>query len=316
MRFISPKTDFAFKKIFSSEESKDILISFLNATIYSGDSVIEDLNIIDPYNPSDIVDLKDSYLDVKAVLTDGTNVIIEMQIWNVEAFKKRIVYNLCKTYGNQLKSGQGYSHLAPVIALTITDFTLFSSTQKVITRFYFQEEEEKIAYQEKELKLVFVELPKFKKKLENLESVTDKWIYFIKEAPNLEVIPEKMGEIPQIKKALNIANQASLSVEELEKLHKQEMFISDRQGAMSLAKKQGLELGLQQGLEQGLEQGRLEGERSLLLRQLERRFGKLDSEVITSLQALDAQGLENLGEVIWEFKTNNDLNQWLQNYSS
>ncbi|MEA5468371.1 PD-(D/E)XK nuclease family transposase [Spirulina sp. 06S082] len=29
MRFISPKTDLAFKKIFGSNESKDILISFL-----------------------------------------------------------------------------------------------------------------------------------------------------------------------------------------------------------------------------------------------------------------------------------------------
>jgi len=40
MRFISPKTDFAFKKIFGSEQSKDILISFLNAIIYSGEEKI------------------------------------------------------------------------------------------------------------------------------------------------------------------------------------------------------------------------------------------------------------------------------------
>ncbi|NEO63556.1 MAG: Rpn family recombination-promoting nuclease/putative transposase, partial [Moorea sp. SIO4G2] len=117
MRFISPKTDFAFKKIFGSDQSKDILISFLNAMIYSGESVIQDLEILDPYSAGDVVELEDTYvdvyLDVKAVLEDRTTVLIEMQIWNVEAFEKRVVYNLCKTYGNQLKSGQGYFDLNP-----------------------------------------------------------------------------------------------------------------------------------------------------------------------------------------------------------
>lgn len=72
---------------------------------------------------------------------------------------------------------------------------------------------------------MFVELPKFTKQLEDLETVIDQWIYFIKDAPSLEVIPDKMREIPQLEQALNIANQASLSVEELEKIRQQEMFL-------------------------------------------------------------------------------------------
>ncbi|MFM6400461.1 PD-(D/E)XK nuclease family transposase, partial [Planktothrix sp.] len=49
MRFINPKTDFAFKKIFGSSESKDILISFLNALVYNSEPIIQDLEIFDPY---------------------------------------------------------------------------------------------------------------------------------------------------------------------------------------------------------------------------------------------------------------------------
>jgi predicted transposase/invertase (TIGR01784 family) len=45
MIFINPKIDFAFKKIFGSEDSKDILISFLNALIYEAQPVIHDLEI-------------------------------------------------------------------------------------------------------------------------------------------------------------------------------------------------------------------------------------------------------------------------------
>ena len=114
-------------------------------------------------------------------MEDQTTVIIEMQIWNVEAFQQHIIYNLCKTYGNQLRKGEKYSGLNPVIALTITDFLMFPTTEDVINRFHFQEETKHIPYQEDELKLVFVELPKFTKTLEELETVTDKWIYFVKE---------------------------------------------------------------------------------------------------------------------------------------
>ena len=300
MRFISPKTDFAFKKIFGSDQSKDILISFLNAMIYSGNSVIQDLEIIDPYSAGDVVDLKDTYLDVKAVLEDRTTVIIEMQLWNVEAFKKRVVYNLCKTYGNQLQLGQGYFDLNPVIALTITDFKLFHSSDKVISCFYFQEEEDHLPYQENELKLVFVELPKFTKQLEDLESVIDKWIYFIKEAPNLEIIPDNFREIPQLEKALTIANQAGLSVSEVEKLRKQEMVLEDARGALSFAKRQGRE----------------EGERNLLLRQLESRFGKLTINALALIEALTNEDLNSLSEAIWDFQTSEDLLNWLQEHSN
>ncbi|MEL7039641.1 MAG: Rpn family recombination-promoting nuclease/putative transposase, partial [Cyanobacteria bacterium J06592_8] len=78
MRFINPKTDYAFKKIFGSAESKNILISFLNALIYEGNSIIEDLEIINPSLPPQLEGLKDTYLDVKAKLKNGTLVIIEM----------------------------------------------------------------------------------------------------------------------------------------------------------------------------------------------------------------------------------------------
>jgi predicted transposase/invertase (TIGR01784 family) len=67
--FINPKTDFAFKKIFGSKQSKDILIGFLNAILYQEKPVILDLVILDPYQAPRIKGIKDSYLDVKATIT-------------------------------------------------------------------------------------------------------------------------------------------------------------------------------------------------------------------------------------------------------
>ena len=120
MIFINPKTDFAFKKIFGSTDSKDILISFLNALLYDGQPTIEDLEILDPYSASVVRGLKDTYLDVKATITGNKTVIIEMQVLNVPAFDKRVLYNAAKAYSMQLKSGEGYSKLKPVIASIVS----------------------------------------------------------------------------------------------------------------------------------------------------------------------------------------------------
>ncbi|HBL11187.1 MAG TPA: transposase, partial [Cyanobacteria bacterium UBA11162] len=68
--------------------------------------------------------------------------------------------------------------------------------------------------------------------------------------------------------------------------------------------------------QEGLQEGRIEGERRLLLRQIEHRFGELPSVAIASIQALSLQNLERLGEAMWGFNTTEDLLNWLQQYSS
>jgi len=93
MRFLDVKTDFAFKKVFGSEQSKNVLISFLNAIIDFGEERVTDLTIVDPYQIPLLKGMKDSYVDVKAVLSDHTKVIVEMQVLNVEGFEKRVLYN-------------------------------------------------------------------------------------------------------------------------------------------------------------------------------------------------------------------------------
>jgi len=235
MRFINPKTDFAFKKIFGSEQSKDILISFLNALLYNGNSTIEDLEILNPYLAPQIRGIKDTYLDVKAKITGDKTVIIEMQVLNVEGFEKRILYNAAKAYSIQLDAGENYNLLNPVIALTITDFEMFTNWDKVISRFALKEQDYLVDYPIYDIELVFVELPKFNKSLDELETLTDKWIYFLKSARSLENIPEEIGEIPEIQKAFAIANQANLNRDELEDLEKREIYIHDRRNAITKA---------------------------------------------------------------------------------
>jgi predicted transposase/invertase (TIGR01784 family) len=241
--FINPKTDFAFKKIFGSEQSHGILVSFLNGILYAGESVIEDLVILNPYQAPRIRGVKDTYLDVKAKLASGQTVIIEMQVLNIEGFEKRILYNAAKAYSIQLSQGDQYKLLNPVIALTITDFTMFSEFEAVISRFVLKEKDYLVDYPSCDLELVFVELPKFKQTLEQINTLTEKWMYFLQHTRELEAIPATMGAVPAIRQAFEVANQANLNRDELEELEHQSIFIQDQRNAISLATKQGQAAG-------------------------------------------------------------------------
>lgn len=298
MKYISPKTDFAFKKIFGSIHSQKILISFLNAIVYNNQNVIQSLEIINPYNPGVINTIKETYLDVKAVLDNGSTVIIEMQVLNVEDFEKRVIYNLAKAYGNQLDVGQGYRMLKPFVGLTITDFVLFEDCEEIITKFRFKEEKKMFNYRD-ELTLMFLELPKFKKELSDLETLSEKWIYFIKSAPSLEVIPSSLGEVSEIEAALNIANRANLNNEELEEIQKEEILIEDRKGEISLARREGIEIGREEGI--GI----------LVKRQIRRKFGEIAPEVQTKIEQLSLEKLDILGDEIFDLATIVDLENWL-----
>ena len=282
MTFINPKTDYAFKKIFASKDSKGILISFLNATIYEGNPTIADLEIIDPNLPPKIAGLKDSSLDVKAQLADGTLVIIEMQVLNVESFGKRVLYNAAKTYASQLQKGQGYRMLKPVIALTITDFEMFENSDRLISRFVYKETTTNIEYTDNNIELVFVELPKFTKKLSQVESLTDKWIYFMKYANTLTQVPQTMDVVPEIHQAFDIANQVNLNPDELEALERQEMFIYDQQGVIIKANREGRE--------EGREEGRKETMQAVARQLLDR----LDDETISQTTGLSIEEIRNL----------------------
>ena len=302
MKFINPKVDYAFKKIFGSQQSKDILISFLNAIIYNGEKTIKDLTIVNPFNPGKIISLKETYLDVKAVLVDGSIVIIEMQMARRTAFNKRVAYNLSKAYANQLDKGENYPLLNPAIALTITDFILFKNTDSninkddYINKFVFQEETKKYKCLEKELRLIFVELPKFKKSLSELKNLTDKWIYFLQEAASFDEIPENLGEVAEIEQALNMANFINMTPEELEIVENRGIAMQDERGRIAYAE----------------EQARLNQTIALVKLLITQRFGEVSEGISSQIEDLPLADVEDLVKVFLSFNSLADLESWLQ----
>lgn len=296
MRFINPQIDFAFKKIFGSSDSKDILINFLNAILYEAQPLIEDLEIIDsqPENPT--LGVQETRLDVKATINGNRIALVEIQLINVPSFGNRVLYNAAKSYSQQLTGKDRYERLKTVISLKIADFEMFENQPEFMSRFVFQEKEQQFECPDTEIELVFIELPKFSKELAALETTADQWIYFIKNTSTLETVPETMSAVPEIQKAFRIAREDNFTQEELKELQKQELWIQDQQIAIEIAREQVTKTA----------------QLSLILRQLVRRLGTIQPETENCIRQLSVEELENLGEAVLDFKHPSDLTAWLQ----
>ncbi len=247
MKFLDLRTDFAFKKVFGSRDSKPRLISFLNAVIkFNHGNQITELEIVDPYNIPKLKGMKDTYVDVKAELTDKTTVIIEMQVINHDGFEKRILYNAAKNYSIQLDKGERYDLLKPVIALTIVNFGMFEDSSDLINAFKLINKETFTTYSD-DIELIFIELKKFTKTQAQCDGIQDDWLFFLKNAGDLSMIPTDLP--PLVQSAYEVSNEAGLTKEELELQHKKKEWIFIQNSAMSLAENKGKAEGKTEGLE-------------------------------------------------------------------
>lgn len=260
MRFVDPKNDVAFKKIFGDEQHKEILISFLNAVLdLQGVQEIADVEILNPYQAPRLELLKYTLLDLKAVDKRGVTFIIEMQVEEIEGYKKRFQYYAAKAYASQIERGEEYVKLNQVIFIGILNFTAFES-KHYLSRHLLLNLETK-DQELNDIEFNFIELPKFKKEEHDLTTLLDKWIYFIKYAGRLDVLPEATNN-PALQSAYDVAERFRWSKEELEVYDYWSMKLQDERGAITVAKRRGLEAGRKEGLEAGHKAGVAEGEKA------------------------------------------------------
>ncbi len=240
MKFVDVKNDIAFRKIFGNENKKIILVSFLNAVMkLGGDEAIEDIEIINPYQLPIIKNLKASLIDIKARDKKGAIHIIEMQVALPDGLDKRLLYYASKEYSQQIESGDLYAKLKPVIFIGIFDFHFTEGTKYLSHHAVCDVESgDRII---KDMDFYFIELPKFVKPLATLEAVADKWIFFIKEAKNLAVVPENLDD-EGLKAAYQGANKHSWTKDELNEYDYFAMREQDERGKITHATKQGKEL--------------------------------------------------------------------------
>lgn len=277
MKFADPKNDLVFKKIFGDKNHKNILISFLNSVLDFKDlKIIVDVTLANPYQIPKIPELKETILDIQATNKNGDTFIVEMQKKDLGDFTKRSLYYTSKAYVQQLPKGTDYTILKKVYFIGILNFNIFENKEFISRHLIVNQQTNTQDLDDFEFS--FIELPKFTKKLEQLTTILDKWIYFIQNASNLELIPSEYKNITEFTEAFDIATQTSWDKKELEVYEYMSLKEFDELNALRTAEKKGIE--------KGIEQRNIEIAKNLL--------DVLDDETISLKTGLDIKTIKKL----------------------
>ncbi|MBI4742834.1 MAG: Rpn family recombination-promoting nuclease/putative transposase [Betaproteobacteria bacterium] len=278
MQFVDVKTDIAFKKVFGNEQHKEILIGLLNAVLdLQGDKQIKDVTLKNPWQAPDLPMLKETILDIKALDHRGITFIVEMQIKDNPCFDKRALYYTAKAYTTQINKGDDYPKLNQVIFIGILDFNSFDG-EHYLTRHLILNKET-LQQELRDFEFNFIELRKFNKQEAELESIVEKWIYFIKNAGNLTIIPKSAEAIPELKEAYTQATMNTWSQEELD--------VYEYWQIRDAADRYSTEEKVEKGRAEGKREGKIEVARNL-------KAAGLAAEVIMQSTGLSREEIEGL----------------------
>ena len=232
MKFVDVTNDIAFRKIFGNENKKISLISFLNAVInLPENNLIVDVDILNPYQLPKLAGGKSTIVDVKAKDKKGNTFIVEMQVSEPEFFQKRILYYTSQSYVGQIHKGSEYDKLQPVYFIGILEFKVGNNPNYISChRVIDVETGEHIV---RDVEFNFIELPKFEKEINEMKTNIDQWTYFIKNAENLDVIPENVTD-EGLKEAYMEADKHNWSQQELDDYERAEIKERDEIGIVNL----------------------------------------------------------------------------------
>lgn len=235
MKFVDIKNDVAFRKIFGNENRKEVLISFLNAVLLlEKDNKIVNVDILTPYQLPALKGGKVTIVDVKAKDQNQKTYIVEMQVAEVEGFDKRVLYYASKSYSAQIERGDQYENLNPIFFIGILDFEI-TQNPSYLNRHKIVDIETNENFI-KDIEFNFIELPKFNKTAQELTTIVDQWVYFIKNAENLEVVPDNIKD-EGLKFAYQEADKHNWTKEELEAYDYVLMREQDDRGRLTFATK-------------------------------------------------------------------------------
>jgi predicted transposase/invertase (TIGR01784 family) len=265
-KFLDPKNDVAFKKIFGSEKNKDILIHFLNDILgFVGSQAIQSVEFLSPLQDPDIAAKKQSIVDVLCRDEKGVKFIVEMQVAKSKGFEKRAQYYAAKAYAQQADKGEEYYDLREIIFIAIADCVLFPNKADYKSDHVILDKEN-YDHDLKDFSFTFIELPKFRKKeIAELETLLEKWCYFFKYAAETQAadLEQLIGGDQIIKRAYEALDQFYWSENELALYEQERKRVRDEAAVLAQkiddATEKGLQKGLQKGREEGREEGRKEG---------------------------------------------------------
>lgn len=257
MRYLDPRADLTFKRIFG--EHKDLVISLLNALLpLDDDHLVKSVEYIPVEMVPDNPLKKNSIVDVRCHDQDGRQFLVEMQmIWSKE-FMQRVLFNASKAYVRQLDKKEDYNLLQPVYSLNLVNDVFMDD----IPEYYHHYDIVNVEHTDKRIEglhLIFVELPKFKPHTFSERKMQILWLRFLTEMGDVRIVPQEFLANPEVKKAVDILEESSYTDAQLNGYDKFWDIVRTERTYINAAIRKGMSEGRAEGRAEGFEQGRAKG---------------------------------------------------------
>ena len=233
-RYISLLTDFGFKRIFGTAINKDLLICFLNS-LFAGKQVVKDVSYLNPEHVGDVYTDRKAIFDVYCEGENGEKFIVEMQNAYQTYFKDRSLF---------------YSTFPIREQAALLNFDMNEEAfEKEKIRHSVQlcdTATHKVFYDK--LEFIYVEIAKFNKSLEELETLYDKWLYALKNLYKLTQRPKELCD-KVFDRLFEEAEIAKFTPQELREYEASKIAYRDIKNSVDTAKREGIAEGMEKGME-------------------------------------------------------------------
>ena len=256
-KFLNPKNDYAFKRIFGTKKNQDILIHFINDMLgFSGNASIKSVDFLQTAQDPEIAAAKQSSVDVMCTDEVGRQYIVEMQVAKGHGFEKRAQYYAAKAYSRQMMEKDRYVNLKEIIFVAITNFVMFPDKVDYKSNHVILDKST-YSHDLRDFSFTFMELPKFNKSIDKLHGMVEKWAYFFKHAEETteDELSQIIGSDAVIKRAYDELNRYSWTKEELNTYEQEEKRELDTLAIRDQLLADGRALGLIEGEARGEARG-------------------------------------------------------------
>ncbi|PTY40936.1 Rpn family recombination-promoting nuclease/putative transposase [Brachyspira hampsonii] len=286
--------DYFVRYLLGSIGNEDILENIVNCVLRdSGFQEVHDLEIINPHNLPENINLKESVLDVKAITKDNKKIIIEIQLSGNIDFVKRIFYYISKNIVSELNENESYDIISQVISINFVNFNMDFYDEGKAHRCFKLIDTENHKVSLDMMQMHIIEVPRFIKVLNN-SNIDDikrnkilSWIEFFT-VEDLNKVKEKLKEVNDIMpKVIDKYERFISSEEEMEVYNARDAFLYGQ----TLMLKKEREEGIKEGIEQGIEKG--EKNKALSIAKSLKKSG-LDIKFISNNTGLSIEEVEKL----------------------
>jgi predicted transposase/invertase (TIGR01784 family) len=279
--------------LFATPGNEHILLSFVNAVQEdAGQPPVKETQVLNPFNPKTFITDKRSIIDIKAVAKNNRSFVIEFQVALHEAFLNRTLYYWARAYIAQMRQGDDYDKLLPVVVIIVACFLLHENLEKLHNTFWIMSQDVPGLVLTEDLQFHIMELVKEKiDQLQNMNSPLGRWLGFFYHADKKDEA-EMRVLLKNDDTAVEEAYDAFLRFNQDEEMRQldeaRQQYLHDYNTEIKYAEKKG----------------KIEGEIKSILRTLTKRFHRVPQQIEEKILAIDnLDHLEQLADLAFDCTT-------------